>query len=115
AQGEDDDLLAGGLAGEDLRDDERLREAGVHLQHVRDAVGIVSRHGGTPPGGRGRRWAGDGRRAGGRRTGRGGRCGRGRCGRRAVGGGGGRAGDGRRAGGRRPARRGRGGRGRCGR
>ena len=59
AQGEDDDLLAGGLAGEDLRDDEGLGEARVHLQHVPEASGLVRLHGCAPPGG----WEGGGRGA----------------------------------------------------
>ena len=88
AQREDHDLLPRRLPGEDLRDDERLREAGVHLQHIADAVGTVSRHGVTPPGERGRtrerkrkQRAGAARRGGRRRPGRPGRCGCARCGR----------------------------------
>ena len=49
AQREHLDVGAAGLAAEQLGDDEGLGEAGVHLQHVADAVGTVSRHGVTPP------------------------------------------------------------------
>ena len=91
AQGEDHDLLPGGLAGQDLRDDEGLREARVHLQHVPDDRGRhpvlrgghgsgLRRHGRSPRGRCGRRSSAGGRPGGAPPRGRRGRCRCGRCG-----------------------------------
>ena len=78
AQGEDDQFFPGGLAGEDLGDDEGLGEARVHFEHIGSAATRTAgrlggfdhlggcglrRHGGSPPV-RGRRGQVSSRRAG---------------------------------------------------